>query len=273
MSFDPETIRAFEHRGWERAAPRYAATFAHASGGFVAALLDAARVGVGTRVLDLACGTGLATAAAAGRGAVAVGRDFSAAMLREARTAHPALRFDEGDAEDLPYPDASFDAVIANFGVHHFARPERAAAAAWRVLRRGGIFAFTAWAIPAENVAWRLLFDAIAAHGDPRAAKTPPSGGDLGRPEAALAILEAAGFAACAAGRELREWRLAAPGGLVESLRQGTVRTAALIEAQPATALPAIVAAVERAALPYRRGDGFAVPIVAILAHGAKGGG
>jgi ubiquinone/menaquinone biosynthesis C-methylase UbiE len=271
MDFDPETIRQFEHAGWERAAPAYADTFAHASGTYIEALLDSAAVGAGTRVLDLACGPGLATLAAARRGALASGYDFSAAMLREARAAHPDLSFDQGDAEALPFADDTVDAVVSNFGMHHFPHPDRAAAEARRVLRPGGIFAFSSWADPARNIAWRLLFDAIRAEGDPAAAKTPPSGGGLAQIDAVLAVLRGAGFDDVVAGFETREWVVADGAQLVASLRQGTVRTAALIEAQDRAAMPAIVAHVARAAASYRRGERLAIPIVAILARGAKG--
>jgi len=59
----------------------------------------------------------------------------------------------------------SFDAVIANFGIHHVERPELAIAEARRALAPGGTFAFTFWAEPQDNPAWRLIFEAIAAHG------------------------------------------------------------------------------------------------------------
>jgi hypothetical protein len=62
VTFDPAAVRAFEHAGWQRAAEHYAATFAHATAGFVDDLLDAARVEAGRRVLDLACGPGLVAA-------------------------------------------------------------------------------------------------------------------------------------------------------------------------------------------------------------------
>src|SRR5437763_14914707 len=97
MSFDPEAVRAFEHAGWQRTAAEYNGTFAPATAAFVEALLDAAAISAGIRVLDVCCGTGVLTAAAASRGAAVTGLDFSAAMLAEARRAYPQLAFDQGD--------------------------------------------------------------------------------------------------------------------------------------------------------------------------------
>lgn len=143
MSFDPQAVRAFEHAGWQRAAANYGATFARATSGFIDALLDAARVSADIRVLDLACGPGFVANIARERGAVPIGLDFSSAMIGLARAAYPKIRFDEGEAEALPYPDASFDAVVSNFGIHHVPDPVRALSEARRVLRPDGRVAFT----------------------------------------------------------------------------------------------------------------------------------
>jgi ubiquinone/menaquinone biosynthesis C-methylase UbiE len=269
-NFDPEAVRAFEHAGWQLVAADYDATFAQASTQFAVALLDAAEVGAGTRLLDVCCGTGIVAAAAASRGADVTGIDFSAAMLDQARRRHPQLRFDEGDAEALPYPDASFAAVVSNFGIHHIAHSDRAMAEARRVLRPGGRLAITNWAAPVENVAWGLLFDAIGAHGDLRAANAPPSGGNLQTPDAALRLLAEAGFGQCRVEIIRREWRVADARDLVAALARGTVRTAALITAQPAEARPKIEAAITAAAAPYRRDGCYAIPIATILAAGAR---
>ena len=194
MAFDSQAVRAFEHAGWQRAAAHYTTTFAHATRGFIDDLLDAAGVKAGMRVLDLACGPGLVARGAAERGALPVGLDFSSAMVALARANHPGIRFEEGDAEVLAFADESFDAVVANFGIHHVAEPDRALAEARRVLQPGGRVAFTSWAAPAENIAWRLLFEAISAHGDLKAADTPPPGGSLRSPEDLLSALDAVGF-------------------------------------------------------------------------------
>jgi SAM-dependent methyltransferase len=270
MSFDPEAVRAFEHAGWQEAAIEYEATFAQATAPFVEALLDSAETGAGMKLLDVCCGTGIVTAAAAACGASVVGLDFSVAMLRQARQRHPHLQFDEGDAETLPYADDSVDAVVSNFGVHHAPNPEKAIAEAFRVLRPGARVAVTSWAAPVENIAWGLLFDAIRAHGDPNAAKTPPSGGNLGTVDAMLRLLRGAGFADVRAKPVRREWQVANPCDLLAAPSRGTGETPPPTGEQPAEARPAIEAAIVRAAAPYRRGDGFAVPIVAILASGTK---
>ena len=270
MSFDPEAVRAFEHAGWQKAAPAYRATFAAASERFVDPLLDVAEIAAQTQLLDLCCGPGIVTGVAASRGAEASGVDFSPAMLAEARAAYPALHFHEGDAEDLPLADASFDAVVSNFGIHHVPRPERALAEAFRVLRPGGRLAVTNWAAPAENIAWQLLFDAVRLHGDPRAAQAPPSGGGLDSIEIVLRLLHEAGFAEATAEIVRREWRLAHPGDLIAVFRRGTVRTAALIDAQRPAALLAVEAEIARRAAAYRRDGWYCIPIAAILGRGVK---
>src|ERR1700741_1699142 len=91
MQSDPHGIRAFEHASWQRVAADYGDTFAAATRGFVAPLLDAAHVSAQTRVLDVCCGPGLVAGAAAARGASAAGVDFSSAMLAIASTAQPRI--------------------------------------------------------------------------------------------------------------------------------------------------------------------------------------
>ncbi len=267
---DDAAIRAFEQAGWQRAANAYEAAFAPATRPFIPGLLDAANVRAGDAVLDVACGPGFVAVGAAERGAVARGMDFSAAMLNVARARHPSVPFDAGDAEDLPYPDGNFDAVVSNFGVHHVPNPVRALRQAHRVLRSGGAVAFTIWAAPAENIAWKLVFDAIRRCGDIAASRAPPPGAGADTPDDCVAALEAAGFTRTGYLKLTALWHQAGGRELLAALRSGTARMAASIEAQPLDAIPAIVADIDREAAVYRDANGLAIPLAAFAAYGRK---
>src|SRR4051812_24363420 len=132
------TFHDFEQAGGERAAAFYGDAFGGLTAQTAPALLDAARVARGARVLDVASGPGFIAREAAGRGAEVIGLDFARAMVAEARRRNPAIDFREGDAEALTFDDGSFDAVAMNFGMLHLARPDTAIAEAHRVLRPGG---------------------------------------------------------------------------------------------------------------------------------------
>lgn len=267
---DTDAIREFEHAAWERAAHAYEASFATATRPFIPGLLDAALVGAGMSVLDVACGPGFVAAGAAERGATVRGLDFSAAMVGLARARHPGIAFDQGDAAALPYPDGGFDAVVSNFGIHHVPRPILALRQAHRVLRAGGAVAFSIWAAPAENIVWKLVFDAIRRCGDMSASRAPAPGGGFGSAADCAGALEQAGFSGIGTRSLTGVWRQADGRGMLDALRSGTARMAALIDAQAADAIPAIVADIDREAVRYRDADGLAVPIAAFVAFGRR---
>jgi SAM-dependent methyltransferase len=270
MTFEPEAIRSFEYSRWQRAAGVYETTFVGATRPFINALLDAARVGRGVRMLDIACGPGFVASRAAMRGAIPTGLDFSPAMLAVARSHDGAISFDQGDAEALPYADGDFEAVVSNFGIHHVPRPLLALHEAHRVLRSGGCVAFSFWAEPGENIAWKLLFDAIARHGDPTASNAPPPGGGFGTAAQCADALRDVGFAGCTTELVRATWHHASALALVAALQSGTARMAAMIEAQRPAAMPAILADIDECAERYRGANGIAVPIAAVIASGAK---
>src|SRR5262249_50750224 len=112
-------------------------------------LCETADLQAGWRVLDVATGSGNAAIAAARRGCEAVGVDYVPAPLERGRPRAAAeqldVRFVEGDAEDLPFPDASFDAVLSIYGVMFAPDHHRAAAELARVCRPGGRIALASW--------------------------------------------------------------------------------------------------------------------------------
>jgi SAM-dependent methyltransferase len=124
-----------------------------------AKLVKFARVASGQNILDVACGTGVVAVTAARRGAIVLGLDLSPVLLERARhnadLAGVSVAFTEGDAEALPYPDASFDVVLSQYG-HIFApRPGVVLAEMLRVLKPGGRIAFSTW--PPEHFTGRMF--------------------------------------------------------------------------------------------------------------------
>jgi SAM-dependent methyltransferase len=111
--------------------------------------LDRLNVEAGASLLDVACGSGQLGLIAARRGIRATGIDIATNSILAARgrAASEGLdsRFDEGDAEDLPYADASFDVVASIYGAMFAPRPERVAAEMLRVCRPGGTIAMANW--------------------------------------------------------------------------------------------------------------------------------
>jgi SAM-dependent methyltransferase len=103
----------------------------------------------GERVLDIACGTGNVTIPLARRGARATGLDMMPHLLEEARARAAGeglpIRFDEGFAETLPYPDGSFDVLVSMFGIMFSPLPATVVSGMARVLRPGGRLALANW--------------------------------------------------------------------------------------------------------------------------------
>jgi len=101
------------------------------------------------RVLDVACGTGNLALPAARKGAQVAGVDLAANLIEQARgraaTEGLEAAFETGDAEQLPYPDGSFDLVMSMFGAMFAPRPDKIAAELCRVCRSGGVLAMANW--------------------------------------------------------------------------------------------------------------------------------
>jgi demethylmenaquinone methyltransferase/2-methoxy-6-polyprenyl-1,4-benzoquinol methylase len=125
---------------------------------------ELARVGPGSTALDVATGTGDLAIELARRGAEVTGSDFAPAMLEIARRKAPGLRFEQGDALDLGYPDDSFDAVTVGFGARNFADLDRGLGEMTRVTRPGGrvvVLEITTPTKPPLSWFFRAWFDRI----------------------------------------------------------------------------------------------------------------
>ena len=135
----------------------------------------------GQRVLDVGCGTGVVAVTAARAGASVVGLDLTPALLARAKEnadlAGVSIEFLEGDVEDIPFDDASFDAVVSQFGHMFGPRHEITIREMLRVLRPGGVIAFSTW--PPELFTGRL-FKLIGGYlpAPPAGASSPVAWGD-----------------------------------------------------------------------------------------------
>ena len=150
-------------------------------------LAEAADVGAGERVLDVAAGNGNATRAAAHRFAQVTSTDFVPALLDKGRQRAAAegleVEFQVADAEHLPFGDSSFDAVLSTFGVMFTPDQARSAQEMLRVLRAGGRIGLANWT-PEGFIG--QLFKTVGAYAPPPAGVKPPA---LWGTEAHLATL------------------------------------------------------------------------------------
>jgi SAM-dependent methyltransferase len=179
MSADPfADLKQRQREMWASFSPT--ATFTAPVAG---RLVRFAGIAPGERVLDVGTGTGVVALAAAHRGARVTGLDLTPPLLAVARdnariAGREDIEWTEGDAEALPYPDASFDVVVSQFG-HMFApRPDVAVAQMRRVLRPGGRIAFATW--PPEHLVGRI-FAFVGKHSPPPppGAAPPPQWGNV----------------------------------------------------------------------------------------------
>lgn len=126
-------------------------------------LAKLAGVHAGQRVLDVGTGTGVGAQAAHDLGAEVVGIDASEAMLEVARATRPHIGFLAAQAIDLPFPDGSFDVVVGNFVLAHFAKVDTALFDILRVTRSGGVIGFSTWADAPDTFTqtWRELVSEV----------------------------------------------------------------------------------------------------------------
>ncbi len=229
MKGGQDAFTTFEHAGWQRVADKYDSVWSSLTRQFIPHLISAARVSRGMLVLDVACGI-------------------------------------QGDAQALPFPNASFDRVLINFGLLHVSHPEKACAEACRVLKSGSRLGFTVWAGPEKNTGAKIVNDAIQAHADLDVGlREGPPHYLFGESEECRKVLEEAGFDGTSVSYETRavEWHLPTASYFFEAERDAGVRTAGLLARQSPEKLDQIRVAIENAMQRYARGNEFILPMTA----------
>ncbi|SCG42667.1 class I SAM-dependent methyltransferase [Micromonospora humi] len=153
---------AHERSRWTGRARAYRRSFGRLCAYPTGALLDAAAVRAGRRVIDVGTGPGTVAAAALARGARVVAVDAEPGMLAAARRTATGAGLVGGALPRLPFPDARFDAAVANFVLNHVGDPAAALAELRRLVRPGGRVAVTLWPFPHPPLQrlWREAIDA-----------------------------------------------------------------------------------------------------------------
>jgi SAM-dependent methyltransferase len=273
---DLEAFKRFEVASWsEIAKPEaYDSFFGPVTNRGIEPILDAARVGVGTRVLDLATGPGYVAAAAARRGARPLGIDISAPMLALATRLHPSLEFAAADAEALPFADASFEAVVAAFLFLHLARPERAMDEVARVLAPGGWAAATVWGPQDRAQLFGLITEALQAAGAPVPADLPagPAFFRFANVAEFSGLLSGAGLESVSVHSLEFNHRLTSVDELWRGMGAAGVRTTALLRGQSEEMRQRIRVELNHVVAPFERSGGLEIPVAITLACGRRPG-
>jgi ubiquinone/menaquinone biosynthesis C-methylase UbiE len=189
-------------------------------------LVRALAVVEGDRVLDVGTGTGVGVEAVKNVGATAVGVDRSLAMLTVGHRQRPDLPLLAGQVIDLPFRDRTFDVVMGNFVLAHFAKVETALFDVRRVLRPNGRVGFTSWSDTKD--AFQETWLALVEHVVPRDMLAPAYGAAapgherLKQPAAIEETLRQAGFRQVHTERRRYQWTYARDE-LVEGLGTWTV--------------------------------------------------
>lgn len=270
--FDPEAFRTFEVAGWEEQAEAYHRFFAPITSRVIDPLVAAAEVDERARVLDVASGPGYGAAACAARGATAVGVDVAAAMVELARSRYPAVEFRQADAEQLPFEDESFDAIIGNFAILHLARPEKAVAELVRVLAPRGRLALSTWAGPERCRLAGVFVDAVAQVGAPPPADVPagPSFFHFADEGAFMDLLAAAGLVDVTVQTHSFTHRLPDADALWDGLLGGTVRSRTIVLGQEPDTRTRIRTAFDALVRRYETTEGLDIPVAVKIASASR---
>jgi ubiquinone/menaquinone biosynthesis C-methylase UbiE len=221
---------------------------------------DAAQIGSGDRVLDVACGTGVLAREAAARvgpGGSVAGLDPNPGMLEVAARLAPGIAWREGTAESLPYPDKAFDAVVSQFGLMFFGDRRQAIREMLRVLAEGGVLAVAVWdsldEIPGYAAEVELL-ERLAGEGAADAVRAPFALGDRTELEA---MFEDAGATAADVSTLAGTARFPSIRTMVEADLRGWLPVVGI--ELPEERIAQILAEAEQALSSYRSEDGYVV--------------
>jgi len=266
MDFD-----AYERTIWAGRAGAYQRGFARLTAHTIPALLDAAGVGAGIRLLDVGTGTGVVAGAAAAREAQVTAVDAEPSMAEAAARNVPGLDVRVAVLPDLPLDDGEFDAVTGNFVINMAGDPAAALAELARVLRPDGRLALTCWTYPPPP-ALGVAAEAIEAAGVPWPDDIPvPPFRVYCSPSAFTALLIGTGFEEATAQELSWEYRVDPEQWWEEVYLSGVGSNAVVIGRQDPATVARIKNEFDRLVARYAVDGGqVALPALAVLASGRR---
>ena len=254
---------------WSQSAKTYAAQSEPFTGLFAADALALTQIGPGVKLLDVAAGTGAASALAAAAGAEVLATDFSPGMIDAIEAqALPGVTARVMNGEALALADASFDVTVSIFGVMLFPDWRAGLREMARVTRPGGAGVIATWKHP-FGAATSLLLAEMRAELFPDSPGMKPFGGMevLRDPERLTAEMEAAGFGAVHVAESSHDFRLKLGPDLdVETLFGFSPHWEGLNADQRTQVMTALAARIAR----DRQGDVLPIPSTALIARGTR---
>ncbi|MFG1866553.1 class I SAM-dependent methyltransferase [Micromonospora arborensis] len=259
----------YERSRWAGRAAAFDRSFAALCAHPASALLDAASVGAGMRVLDAGTGSGTVARLACARAAAVVAVDAEPSMVELARSRLPSAEEVRLAAlPHLPFPSGRFDAAVANFVINHVGDPLAAIGELRRVVRPAGRIAVTIWPYPPPEAQglWGEVFDAAGVE-PPTVVPSVDAERDFPRTREGLAgVLDVAGLTDVRC--DTITWvHRTDPEAWWSGPANGISKPGLLMEAQPPETIVRIRAAYDELTAAYRDADGLlALPTAALLA-------
>lgn len=230
----------------------------------------------GQRLLDVACGTGIIAREAAymvGTKGSITGVDLNADMLDIARMQTPnsstTLQWHKGDAEDLPFPDASFDVALCQQGLQFFPNKLIALKEMYRVLETGGLVGICAWQGIGHSPCHLEIAKALRHHVSNRAAEQIEAQFAFGDANALFELMSEAGFVDTEMWSAVETIRMQSPEISIPDLLAGTPAASMFLELDDISR-KALIDDISAALEPYRTEDGLSVPQATHIALAKK---
>lgn len=251
---EPDIITQYEKETWSRCAANYEETFAGITNEAVSKLIQMGNIGPDSHILEIGSGPGNLAHLLTKLGAEVKGIDFSEKMIAVANQQYPDITFEEANAEEIPYEDGLFDCVVANFVVHHLARPELVFKEINRVLKPRGKFVFAVWGPPEEQSSIGAFFGSVNAHYE---LSELPHGPLFGITEHSVfdALFFEAGLMDCALSMHELQWKMDNLKPLIDGFWDW-----GNMNALPADTQTKIKITTLENAEHYRQGKGYAFP-------------